>query len=570
VPLCTTRHSTELEFHREAVLQAGFLRFCHVRQSAHPRNGRKAALVSSALKTLCHIRKMHKDRHFPMCPSALVSTQVKRLSLEYKSAFGVKDFIPKRKEPFTRDILVDILLKTPNGHDLGSDWSLSWTSRAGRSLRGLICTLAQTGFRKREITTTTPGVYDPDCLAWNALSFLLRGKIYAAHDAPGAYLRHPQRGDFAILQPGPSKSDPFDMVWGGNPIWLPFQSHEPLCAFSALADMVIFQPVSELESARAPLFSNDTGEPFTGPFLDRVLKHMLRRVLPDASVKLYSWHSARIFLATTLLAANASHAQIQALCRWQTEASISIYGRLSAQVYGELLDRAMSAKVDSARADHLAQAAPFIDLRDVLHAMQQSAQRLAPTDADLDRTVPPEDDADLDGPFATQDEALSPSSPDPFVGTAAAPQGTPPHATTQATPPALSPVRHTGTHHTATEPLSSRPAPQQNINVYWTEDKCWYTGRCTSLRRDPSDASRWLFRVLYDAQQGWRAHVLWHHLDDTTWIAVAGNSRPAPVRLLRLSSQQKTVPADRTASTSRRRSSLIALPEWNSITQELG
>lgn len=118
------------------MLQAGFLRFCHVRQSSRPRNGRRAALVSSAVKTLCHVRKMHRDRDYPMCPSKLVTTQARRLHFEYKARFG------KRYEPFTRSILVDGLLATPCGYNTNLG-ALSWSSRMGMSLRALITTLSR-------------------------------------------------------------------------------------------------------------------------------------------------------------------------------------------------------------------------------------------------------------------------------------------------------------------------------------------------------------------------------------------------------------------------------------------
>ena len=67
------RFTTDTDHHREAVLQAGFIHFVHLRQSARPRSGRKAALPSSAAKTLAHIRKMHKDRDFPMVASRLAT-----------------------------------------------------------------------------------------------------------------------------------------------------------------------------------------------------------------------------------------------------------------------------------------------------------------------------------------------------------------------------------------------------------------------------------------------------------------------------------------------------------------
>ena len=75
--------------------------------------------MDSAVKTLCHIRKMHKDRDFPMVSSALVNRQTRRLSYEYKHKHGTADFVKKQKEPFTREILVDVILQAPAGLPLG-------------------------------------------------------------------------------------------------------------------------------------------------------------------------------------------------------------------------------------------------------------------------------------------------------------------------------------------------------------------------------------------------------------------------------------------------------------------
>ena len=76
----------------------------------------------------------------------------------------------------------------------------------------------------------------PDLLTRAGLSWLLRGKVYASGSAPADLLLSPQPGDFAVLQPPPSKSDPFDMVWGSKPIFLPFCG-DPLSAFTSLADI---------------------------------------------------------------------------------------------------------------------------------------------------------------------------------------------------------------------------------------------------------------------------------------------------------------------------------------------
>ncbi|KAL3917869.1 MAG: hypothetical protein SGPRY_006234, partial [Prymnesium sp.] len=348
------RPVSDADFHREAVLQAGFLRFTHVRQSARPRGHRAAALPSSADKALRHIRRMHKDRNYEMVASTLVTQQIRRMHYEYVQRYPASDLIPRRKEPFTREILVDVILKAPEGFDLGS-FSLRWGSRAGRSLRALTTTLAQTGFRKGEVCVEKAGQpCSYRCASRASLRCLLRGRIYLSCP-PASLLQLPVPGDFAILVPPPSKSDPFDMVWGGNPVWLPFQPGEPLCAFSALADVELYDPVSpSADPASVALFTLDDGAPFSGSQLDAILRRLLLRCLPASSASLYSWHSARIFLATMLLQAGASHAEIQALCRWQTDESLKIYARLDASKYASFLNRAMAARVATARTYNLA------------------------------------------------------------------------------------------------------------------------------------------------------------------------------------------------------------------------
>ena len=378
------------EHHRESILQAGFPAFVEVRQSLHPRNGRKAALPSSQAKTLAHIRKMHKDRGFPMVSSHLVQVEIRRLYMKYKAAHGVQDLIPKRKQPFTREILLDTMLGAPEGFKMGR-YTLRWQSRQGRSLKALTKTLASTGFRKAEISVDKVGEKcDADCLARSSLAWYLRGRHYEATKAPAELLRNPRSGDFAILTPGPSKSDPNDMVWGNSPIWLPYTEDE-LSAFPALAEIELNDGTDDPQNTA--LFTTDAGLPFSGSQLDRLLKYFLLRHFSESVAHNYSWHSARIWLATALLASNATRAQIQALCRWQTEESLNIYACLGAEQYGQLISGALQVRIDAARAATLAGAVPFIDRTDLQRARADAVNHAA---ADLDQDVAPDDDADED------------------------------------------------------------------------------------------------------------------------------------------------------------------------------
>ena len=390
------RHSTDVDHHRESVLQAGFLQFVHLRQSTNPKNGRKAALPSSAVKTLAHIRKLHKDRDFPMVSSRLVNTETRRLLMRYKSRYGVKDLIPKQKQPFTRAIIQDTILGTPEGYKLGN-FTMAWNTRRGRAIKALTLTLASTGFRKAEVCVEKKGTpCSADCASRESLTWWLRGKLYNSGAVPSELLAHPRTGDFAILVPPPSKSDPYDMVWGNKPIWLPF-ADDAMCAFTALAELERHDSFDGRPQDSA-LFTDEDGLPFAGYQLDKMLAHMLARHYPAEVAKNYSWHSARIFLATSLLEAKASRAEIQALCRWQTEESLNTYAILGAKHYARLLSGALSVEVDAARANTLAQAVPFIDRTDVERAMAANPiLNLDTQDAlDLDQAPEPGDDADND------------------------------------------------------------------------------------------------------------------------------------------------------------------------------
>ncbi|MGA1354324.1 MAG: hypothetical protein ACO32I_06075, partial [Candidatus Limnocylindrus sp.] len=134
---------TEAETLREAVLQAGFLNYCHQQQSLRPRGSRPEALPASASKTLARIRKLHKGAGYPMVTSELVTSNAKRMAYEYQRRYPDVMQGPHRKEPFTRAILVQ-MLSTPKGYNLGT-LKLDWDATSGRALWALVAVLAQAG-----------------------------------------------------------------------------------------------------------------------------------------------------------------------------------------------------------------------------------------------------------------------------------------------------------------------------------------------------------------------------------------------------------------------------------------
>lgn len=126
-------------------------------------------------------------------------------------------------------------------------------------------------------------------------------------------------------------------------------------------------PVADVASrAQVPLISPDYKAPFHASHLDSLLSVILRRLMGAACAANYSWHSARIYLACSLLAAGATSAQIQSLCRWQTEDSLRIYARLNADKYRQLLEAAAAADVASVSTASLPPLSDELALRQLL------------------------------------------------------------------------------------------------------------------------------------------------------------------------------------------------------------
>jgi hypothetical protein len=107
----------------------------------------------------------------------------------------------------------------------------------------------------------------------------------------------------------------------------------------------------------------------------------------------------RIFLATAMLAAGCSRAQIQAVCRWQTEESLNIYAILGADHYRDILDRVMGVDFTAARATNLASDLPFLSIEDLLRSRVAAASMvndLAAAAVNLNDDPDPDDDPDDD------------------------------------------------------------------------------------------------------------------------------------------------------------------------------
>ena len=351
---------------REAFILGAGLRFIFNRMQPRRRSD-PTPLPQSALNVLLGVRRLHKDRGFPMVPMPMIQGILKGMMRRVQEEYGEDHpnvLVPKRKEPFTTEILDAIgALPGDTRVPMPGRRNLCWGDVFGRALWAMLCVLCAAGLRKSEVARTegSPEAATrhrrPIAMRRNAI-YRIGGRELACPTAEDFRAMGP--GDNVIITPPPSKADQWAMVWGASPIYLAW-GPEPRNACRALAAMELGDMVTGEERSRTPLFSPGGGVAFTGYALDTALRAMLRRVVPAAQVEQYSWHSARIYLACSLLDAGASNGQIQAMCRWLSEESLHIYARMNETTYTYWLQRALTANVNSVRATSLAARCPLIE-----------------------------------------------------------------------------------------------------------------------------------------------------------------------------------------------------------------
>ena len=226
---------------------------------------------------------------------------------------------------------------------------LSWLS-----LKALIFTLAQTAFRKDEVSVESAKVgFSKVQLSRSSVVWKIGGKDVISPTV--ADIDALQEGDGCFIFPRPSKADYDGSFWCDKPIWLPLTEERPdtVCAARALAAIERAFPVYDLARQNVPLFANDSGGPFTHSQLEKFLSSALAFLVPMEHVKDYSWHSFRIYLACALDKAKCPHDKIKRICRWISDESLFTYIRPGAEMYEEWLPKAQRQVVDARQTHHI-------------------------------------------------------------------------------------------------------------------------------------------------------------------------------------------------------------------------
>jgi hypothetical protein len=322
----------------------------------------------SAMNILLGVNRVLKRNHSALIPLKALTVPLKGLMRQFIQRFGPRSLIPKRRSPFTNGMIAT-MVSLPQGTMLAGLGSLDWSARAGLSLRAALAVATTTGMRKAELFKSDSETF---FLTWELVAWVIDGVAVARPSV--AQLQALGPADFLVITPPPSKADQFNTVWGSAPMYAPFRNTLRNAA-RAMAELVIKVGPSKCRADEA-VFTNNAGLPLTTTLMSEVLKAMIASFLPAEASTLYSWHSARVYLATALHAAGCKPALIQALLRWQTEESLRLYALTSRHEAANLLDKAATANVAAIRSSAL----PIYEQFDLFVAMNDAVDALERTD----------------------------------------------------------------------------------------------------------------------------------------------------------------------------------------------
>ena len=362
----------------------------------------------NALAILRGVRKEHLDRGLTPPTLTLATRRMHELTRRYAKLYGPENLVPKKKSTLTHALIVGMLNVKEDSHvphrvprasrratdtdDAGAGrrtpgklWS--WRTPFGASCAALFHVLSQTGFRKAEVALGDEE-WGNMHISFANLTWRIGGV-----DTPNptaAQLFNLKKGDFAIIRPPPSKCDPYSAKWGNSPIYLPFCGDASLNAARALGRWELAARVTAAERHNTPLFCGPggTGTPLTQDVCDDVLESLLTLTTGSKDVaRKYSIHSFRSYVASSMLAAKCTDAQIQAALRWSSAEALQEYKNITPEAYGSWLLGAERVKLTNVmRARDLARLPRTDDLdhMNAIHSARAQCRRDA-EQADQDK-----------------------------------------------------------------------------------------------------------------------------------------------------------------------------------------
>ena len=345
-------------FARECRLLCGFL--CWVHKLIKPRSSADAAAKpDSSLNMITAVRRIHGRHGITMVSCKQLGALMRGITERHILEHGSESLLPNRKEPIDPP-LTRLLLGTPP-QQLG-DRYLDWSEPLFVCLAAMIALAGATGFRKAECATPNSMEFDERRLRRASVLWRIDGTIVADPSAEQVDALVPLR-DMAIVKPCRSKADQTNRVFGAHPIYLRYDPSDKANPAARLRTLELRLPCRGAVRLTTALFVSDAEfSPIKHSTVDCYLGHLLRANMSLKRAACYSFHSFRIGFACCLLEAKCPYDMIQALARWRSTQSLTIYARLNPSAYADWVDLALRQKADSTTARRL----PALDAHELV------------------------------------------------------------------------------------------------------------------------------------------------------------------------------------------------------------
>jgi hypothetical protein len=338
---------THKERKREIFLMAAAVPWILHRMKPGP--GRQWPQPESAAKVIRAVVRNHYTLGYTMPELKAVNLAVKALQNRYVTVHGPESLEPHRKEPIPFELVEGLVrLFGCVGTVLAGvviSKEILWVS-----LIAMVALHYQSGLRKGETTSQTKHLNKRD-MSRASISWLING-VNVTNPNRQQLLGMVNKRDYAVAKPPPSKCDTRGMVWGTKLMYFLYDENQLAGAAKALRQLELEFPVMGEARRTTPLFSSAEGTAMNGTVADKMLTAALR-ILAPKSFGQYSWHSFRRALACSMLAAKCSNAEIQAVCRWQSEESLWIYAQLEPTDYANILAAAYGKNFQRSMAHNL-------------------------------------------------------------------------------------------------------------------------------------------------------------------------------------------------------------------------
>ena len=351
-------------FQREVFLLRAFLVDTH-RNMRPRRRTSKRAKPRSSLNTVAGIRRIHKRAGIEMVGCSHLGVAIRGLNRQYMDAEGKNSaLLIERKEPLGNHEAAAMTDPGLQGLRL-PPWQVDWSSLTGVSFKAALRLGRQGAFRKACMLSLD--VFEVGDMSRGNLSWYLRhgdGYEHFGELPPGKTTL--TDGECACVRPPPSKADQSGETFGNHLCYLPYISDDPNNAAAALLDLELALPCAGDQRDRVPLFIVDPDfAPLDCNRGDALFAALALHALGAKRAAQVSFHSCRIWAASALLAVlgEGHNDTIQALCRWRTDASIKIYGRMNPANYAAHVRRMAVAATPSLLSSNV----PHID-NDDFHA----------------------------------------------------------------------------------------------------------------------------------------------------------------------------------------------------------